>query len=108
MGFETSKGYVKDQSAKLLKAGEQPHSTGEGHMQAQAGPKAMRWPMSPSLTANQRTKGSVTPRKVYSTTLPLFLGCHKQNSVFCTVTGSGIPTSSRVVTAPIEERPDPR
>ena len=44
-----SKGYVKDQSAELFKTGEQPNSTGEGHMQAQAGPKAMRWPKMPKF-----------------------------------------------------------
>ena len=51
MGFETSKGYVKDQSAELLKAGEQPHSTGKGHMQAQVGPKAMPWPIMPRFNS---------------------------------------------------------
>ena len=48
-GLEVSKGYVKDQSAELFKTGEQPNSTGEGHMQAQAGPKAMRWPKMPKF-----------------------------------------------------------
>ena len=51
IGFEMSKGYVKDQSAELFKIGEQPNSTGEGHMQAQTGPKAMQWPMMPKFNS---------------------------------------------------------
>ena len=104
MDFEMSKGYAKNQSAELSKAGEQPNSTGRGtcrhRYRHRLDLKLCDSPECPDLAANQPTKGSVTPREVYSTALPLFLGCHKQNLVFCTVIGNGIPTSSRVVAAP--------